>query len=301
MNITGAVTFHTFSGVLLRPYGDKADDTMPAEDLWTFQKIGDKGKEITGYPAASVFHEFRYHPKEVIGGVFDDWVYEHLGAYAWTVELWAPQRQAGVAEYKYIDWFRDHPHEEDVKMLEWSDKSLNGKGYADWRPFQHPQLGAVEIGGWDREYAFRNPPPQYLEKEVEPLADWVIWQAALAPRLRIDQVAIEGGRVRVSIQNVGWLSTHVTKQALKMKMCRGVVAEVSRINGSSEAWLISGKLREEGPQLEGGNSLGAAASMSWGSLGNEDRTVFEWVLASGEYEMTFRHDRAGTIRQRVTI
>ena len=39
-NITGAVLFHTYSGVLLRPYSHRADDTLPAEDLWTYQKLG---------------------------------------------------------------------------------------------------------------------------------------------------------------------------------------------------------------------------------------------------------------------
>jgi murein tripeptide amidase MpaA len=67
-NITGGITFHTYSGVLLRPYGTKSDDALPAEDLWTFKKIGEKGTELTGYPAISVFHDFKYHPKEVMTG-----------------------------------------------------------------------------------------------------------------------------------------------------------------------------------------------------------------------------------------
>ncbi|MEQ1882325.1 MAG: M14 family metallopeptidase, partial [Burkholderiales bacterium] len=82
-NITGACSFHTFSGVLLRPYSHLADDQMPAEDLWTYRTIGAKGTELTGYPAVSVFHDFRYHPKEVITGDFDSWMYEHRGVYAW--------------------------------------------------------------------------------------------------------------------------------------------------------------------------------------------------------------------------
>ena len=71
---------------------------MPAEDLRIFKAIGDKGTELTGYPNISVFHDFKYHPKEVITGVFDDWMYDHLGVYAWTVEIWSPQRQAGLTE-----------------------------------------------------------------------------------------------------------------------------------------------------------------------------------------------------------
>ena len=58
-NITGAIAFHTFSGVLLRPYSHLSDDEFPVNDLRTYQRIGEKGTEITEYPAVSVFHEFR--------------------------------------------------------------------------------------------------------------------------------------------------------------------------------------------------------------------------------------------------
>ena len=86
-NITGGVTFHTWSGVLLRPFSGHPDVDMAAEDLWVFKAQGAKGTELTGYPAISTFEEFRYHPKEVTTGGFD-WIYDHLGLYKWTVEIW---------------------------------------------------------------------------------------------------------------------------------------------------------------------------------------------------------------------
>lgn len=306
-NISGAVCFHTFSGVHLRPPSRMPDDDIPAEDLWAYKAIGDKGLEMTGYPAISNYHEFRYHPKEVITGVFDDWAYEHRGAFAWTTEIWSPQRQAGITDYKYIDWFREHPHEDDVKMLKWSDEKLGGLGHIDWQEFDHPQLGKVEIGGWDREYAFRNPPLQYLEKEIAPLSDWVIWQAALAPRLAIREVKIEGMRIRIAVENVGWLPTYVSKIALQRKLCRGIVGEISRageaVGGPTEpTWLAGGKLRQDAGQLEGYSHLGSAASMSWGALGNENLTVIEWVVAEpGSYDIAIKHERAGTIRTTVQV
>ena len=70
---------------------------MNAEDLWHYRRAGDKGTELTGYPAISVYEEFRYHPKQVIGGVFD-WVYDHLGMFSWVVEIWSPMREAGITE-----------------------------------------------------------------------------------------------------------------------------------------------------------------------------------------------------------
>ena len=99
-----------------------------------------KGTELTGYPAISVYEEFRYHPKQVIGGVFD-WVYDHLGMFSWVVEIWSPMREAGIKNYKYIDWFRDHPIEDDLKLYRWNVDKLGGIAHIAWKPFDHPQLG----------------------------------------------------------------------------------------------------------------------------------------------------------------
>jgi murein tripeptide amidase MpaA len=307
-NICGGVTFHTFSGVHLRPPSRHGDDDIPSEDLWNFQKIGDKGFEMTGYPAISVYHEFRYHPKEVITGVFDDWMYEHRGVFAWTTEIWSPQRQAGITDYKYIDWFREHPFEHDLALLKWSDEKLDGKGYNPWTPFEHPQLGQVEIGGWDIAHAWRNPPPQFLEAEVCPLGDWVIWQASLSPRLELLRTDVQdlgnGVRsVRVAVQNKGWLPTNVTKIGADRKLCRGVTAEIACAGspcggpGSSKPdWLVSGKLRQEAGQLAGWSHV--AAGGVFGTIdGTDDVAVFEWVVkGEGPFEVTARHERAGAVR-----
>jgi len=87
-NIGAAVGFHTHSGVILRPMGTQSDSDMTPEDLWMIKRISDIGSKLTGYPAVSIFHDFKYHPKEVITGT-QDWVYEHLGALFWTVEVQA--------------------------------------------------------------------------------------------------------------------------------------------------------------------------------------------------------------------
>ncbi|MFY9232981.1 MAG: M14 family metallopeptidase [Fimbriimonadaceae bacterium] len=325
-NICGGVTFHTFSGVHLRSPSRKPDEEIPAEDLWAFQKIGDKGKELTGYPAISNYHEFRYHPKEVITGVFDDWMYEHRGVFCWTTEIWSPQRQAGITDYKYIEWFRDHPFEHDVQLMTWSDEKLNGKGYIDWYPFDHPQLGEVELGGWDSIYAFRNPPPEFLEAEIAPHSDWVIWQALASPKLEsrelrvekvssLEQASIEHGqqdeelhRIRFAVHNTGWLPTNVSKIALDNKLCRGVIAEITRngeplsTTGSEEPrWLIGGKLRQEAGQLVGWNHV-TAGGFGWQANATDDVAVFEWVVRGrGSFDLVAKHERAGTVCERIVL
>jgi murein tripeptide amidase MpaA len=304
-NITGGIAFHTYSGVLLRPFSTHPDDDMPAEDLWTFQKIGQQGKEITGYPAVSVYHDFRYHPKEVITGALDDWLYDHVGVYSWTVEIWSPQRQAGIAEYKFIDWYREHPFADDLQMLAWSDDKLGGQGYVDWYPFEHPQLGLVELGGWNSLLAYRNPPPQYLEQELALFPRWLLWHLAISPRLDLlDASATPLGdgayKVRLVVQNSGWLPTYVTKKAMQRKAVRGVVAEIELPDGAT---LATGKVREELGQLEGRAYL-TAAPLGWTANTTDDRLKVEWVVLApqgGEVRLLARHARAGVVRAELSL
>ncbi|MFM7321470.1 MAG: M14 family metallopeptidase [Armatimonadota bacterium] len=314
-NVCHALTFHTYSGVLLRPYGTQPDDAMPAEDLWTFEEIGRKGTETTGYPAISVFHDFKYHPKEVITGVFDDWCYDHLGMFAWTVEIWSPHREAGIVEgfskgtaqgaFRFTKWGRHHDGGDDLKLLHWADRELEGKGYHEWRPFEHPQLGPVEIGGWDALAAFRNPPPRFLEREIKPFAEWVIWQALSTPLLEMESTIVETiapGRVRVRARarNTGWLPTYLTRKALERKVVRGVIAEIALPEGAA---LVSGKPRVELRQLEGFHLKGPANS-GYAADTTEDRLQVEWIVdapAGARIDIVLRHDRAGLRRSTVVV
>ncbi|MGD2041119.1 MAG: M14 family metallopeptidase, partial [Anaerolineae bacterium] len=300
-NICGGVAFHTMSGALLRPYGDQPDEKMPAEDLWTYEKIGEKGTGLTGYPAISVYHDFRYHPDRVITGVFNDWLYDHLGLFAWVVEIWNPQKQAGIEEIKFIEWEREHPLEDDLKLLQWSDEVLDGQGYVDWYPFDHPQLGPVELGGWDWLYALKNPPPHLLEKEIAPFADWLIWHLLISPCLELYQAGVTSlgdgvYRVQLVVHNTGWLPTYITKRALEKKTMRGVICEIEL---PADAVLETGKPREDLGQLEGRAYKPTTHFGYYPSDVTADRAKVEWVVRApqgGQVTVTARHERAGTIR-----
>ncbi|HEX2994367.1 MAG TPA: M14 family metallopeptidase [Anaerolineales bacterium] len=303
-NITGTISFHTMSGVLLRPYDDRSDDEFPTEDLWTYQKIGDKGTELTCYPNVSVFHDFKYHPKQVITGGFDTWAYEHMGLFSWTVEFWSPMRQAGIEKFKFMDWYREHPIEDDFKLLKWNDEVLKGKGYVDWYAYKHPQLGRVELGGWDYFNMWTNPPLEFLEKEISAFPDWIVWHALISPRLvlretRVTSLGADSYRVRLVVQNEGWLPTYVTKKALERKVTRGVIAEIALPNGAS---LQSGKAREELGELEGRAYKPISPDETEEST--TERVKVEWVVKAKKgtkIQLIARHCRAGVVRADVIL
>jgi murein tripeptide amidase MpaA len=303
-NITGTISFHTMSGVLLRPYDDRPDDDFPTDDLWTYQKIGEKGTEITSYPNVSVFHDFKYHPKQAIAGGFDTWTYDHVGVFSWTVEFWSPMKQAGIEKFKFIEWYREHPIEDDFKLLKWNDEVLKGKGYVNWYPYKHPQLGRVELGGWDSMNMWTNPPLEFLEKEISPFPDWIVWHALISPKLvlwetKVTSLGVDSFRVRLVVQNEGWLPTYVTKKALEKKMTRGVIAEITLPKGAS---LELGKQREELGELEGRAYKPVNPDES--DEGTSDRVKVEWVVKAkkgSKVKLSAKHDRAGVVKVDVVL
>lgn len=307
-NICGGITFHSYSGALLRPSSYHADEDFPAEDLWTYQAIGEQGSALTGYPAVSVYHDFRYHPKEIITGALDDWLYDHRGVFAWTVEIWSPQRQAGIQNFKLFDWYRKHSHEDDLALLRWSDRALQGRGYVDWYPVHHPELGDIELGGWDCLYTFWNPPPTLLEREISIFPKWVIWHCLISPRLELLEVGARRlgentYRVRLAVQNTGWLPSYISKQALKKELCRGVLVELTLPDG---AQLEAGSLRQDLGHLEGRAYKNCSPTGWAGFVADDttDRAKAEWVVRAKPgtlIKCAAWHDRAGRIEKVIAL
>ena len=305
-NITGYSITTRFSGVHLRPYSAHPDDDFPTYDLRTYRLIGARGTELTGYPAVSVFHDFKYDLKDTISGAADDWMYDHRGVYAWTTEFWSPMRTAGITDFHLIEWMREHPLADDLKLLAWVDANLPaGEGYIPWYPFDHPQLGPVELGGIDFLRYFGNPPAAFLEKEVAPHADFAVFHLLISPLLRFRDVTADGigggaWLVRAVVENTGWLPTNVTEKAVERKAVRALELSIELPDGAK---LVGGERKVEAGQLTG---RALRRSLYW--WGNDDATTdrakVEWVVeapAGSTVTVTAKHERAGTVRTNLRL
>lgn len=304
-NIGAAVSFHTHSGVILRPMGTQSDTDMTPEDLWLIKRLSDIGTELTGYPSVSIFHDFKYHPKEVITGT-QDWLYEHLGALFWTVEIWAPNKEAGIKDYDWIHWYRDHPPEDDLKLLKWSDEQCAGLAHVDWYPFEHPQLGPVELGGWDRLNFWRNPPPHLREREAARFPKWLTQIGLTLPKLELlhataEPLGDERWRVRLAVANAGYLPSHVTKRAVERKTSRPCVFELDL---PETATLEMGARRIEGPHLDGHAAKQSLQAFLPSKELTADRAQAEWVVKAPVgtlLQLSAHAGRAGRVRASVKL
>jgi murein tripeptide amidase MpaA len=304
-NITGHIAYHTFSGAHLRPYAGYADEHFPPTDLRAYKLIGKEGTKLTGYPAVSVFHDFKYEPNTSIKGSAHDWLYDHVGVFSWTTEFWSPQRRAGIEDYHFIEWLRDHSPDDDLRLLRWADREVGPAAYVDWYAYEHPQLGEVELGGWDVMACWGNVPFKFLEEEIAPHADWALWHLLVSPRLEVRSLDMEElgeGRffVRLVLENTGWLSTYVTQKALDRSSVRPLEVELTLPEG---ARIVAGEVRTEAGQLEGRVHLRSA--LWWGTdQGTSDRTKLEWVVEApdgGTLGIEARHQRAGVVRRELDL
>jgi hypothetical protein len=102
--------------------------------------------------------------------------------------------------------------------MQWNDDALHGKGYVDWYPYDHPQLGQGRDRRLEQDLRDHNPPSHLLKRSSEKFPKWIIWQALLSPKMECVHAGAEAlgndtYRVRLVVQNTGWLPSYVSKEA----------------------------------------------------------------------------------------
>ncbi|MGH9133754.1 MAG: carboxypeptidase, partial [Ilumatobacteraceae bacterium] len=278
----------------LRPSSMAADSTLPPGDVWVWKQLAERGTALTGYTSHSVFEDFTWDPKVTMSGAADDWTYDHLGVFGWTTEYWDVVHAATGHKQSTHFWYLGPSDDEALAVLRWCDANHPG-GHVDWYPFDHPQLGAVELGGWDDLSVWTNPPPHLLRAEVTPHAEFAVFQALCSPRLEIRHTSVtrlgaDQWRVEVGLANTGWLPTDVSERARKEKLVRPIVAELT---GDGVKVLDKPARREVG-QLEGR----AAMRFSRSHDGTPDRLLVAWTVeatAGAIANVVAKHDRSGQV------
>jgi murein tripeptide amidase MpaA len=289
-NICGLHSLHTGMESIIRPPATQTDKEMPAEDLSRALEIGHLGVDITGY----VLFSYRHLNDDiyVAHGDFATWTYEQLGLLVFCDELWDVRARSGkdYVELNKMNKERDLKGLEEVEAaaLKWNDDVLQGEGFIDWQPFDHPQLGPVEIGGWKRILR-NNAPTQLLEETCEKMSRFLIAHAQAAPKLRAEMHQIEAigdnvYRISIAVRNDGYLPTNVTQQAIKMNQARPIEA---RIHLNKKDTLLMGDAKQEIGQLSG---YGGRRKVEW--------TVRFETTPTGTIEISSK--RAGTVHLNIS-
>ncbi|NNF98187.1 MAG: hypothetical protein HKM93_02325 [Desulfobacteraceae bacterium] len=248
-NIAGAMSYHTNGGVILRPFSAHPDSAFPSGDMNLYKALGAMGTEETGYPLISTFEDFTpVGSLDVVrGGTLSDFTYEELGIPTFCTELWNVYREAGAEVGHYLTGPKSE--ETMLKVLQWVDENVPD-GFRTWRSIKHPQLGQVDIGGWNRLLATRNPPGKLIEKEAEPHARFAIRLASTLPKVNVVAVKAECVstgiyKVQAIVENNGYMATNLTRMGIDNEASLPVTAVLKSVSGDGVD-MLDGAIRELG-------------------------------------------------------
>jgi Zinc carboxypeptidase len=306
-NIMAWLNLHTFGGVLIRPLGDQPDSKMNRGDLAIFEQVEAWMTAHTGYAVVSGFHEFLYEPDKPLHGDLIDFAYYQRGALAYVVELWDLFQQLGIERKKpFVDHYSRFTRE-NVRALADFDRQHNaGRIFKRWRKVQHPQLGEVEVGGYDPRVGIWNPPYERLPETCAAQSAAFLRAASLLPRLALEVVSQAHSeahtRVELRIVNRGYLASCGMPSARTLPVAEPLRLSL-RTEGDARLIAPSQHVIEIG-HLDGwGNGLhgGPSTFSPWTRGNGHERFVTVVVHGSGTLQVELASSRVGTLTASVAV
>jgi Zinc carboxypeptidase len=165
-------------------------------------------------------------------GALSEWAYQQFGVIGLSSRLWSrPEGLPGGPSPM---------GEGDARWLDWNDKVMNGSAFVPFHTFDHPTLGAVEIGGWKPGVRL-NPPIEQVAAIVDGQFAFLKDLAGRLPSLSIKEAKAEakgGGifEIKATIENNGTLPTALA-QGLTTRKAPPVLVKL----GVGNAKLLSGR------------------------------------------------------------
>jgi hypothetical protein len=225
---------------MLRPPSTGGDSDLDAGDVATMHEIAEIGSQKTGFPIVPVvkYHFRRPGSRDVnLRGHFHNFGYQHLGLFVFEFELGTQVNSAGIPTDEIFDTRNQAEYEAVMRrVLAWWD--ANGQPYPlfkPWESFMHPQLGAVEIGGFLPRH-MAGPTLQEMRDISARTYEFTLEHAAYHPSVvpetpTVDRVGEGVYRVRLRVANRGQLPTHVSNRGRGLRRLKPVRVEVSWESG----------------------------------------------------------------------
>lgn len=293
------LNLHTFGGVMIRPLGDKPDNKMDQTDLAMYRQVEAWMTEHTGYATVSSFHEFLYEPDKPLHGDLIDWAYCQRGCLAYVVELWDLFTQLGIERKKpFVDHYVKLERKDFLALWKMDREVNQGRIFKVWRTAQHPQLGEVEVGGFDGRVGVSNPPYQKLAATCAAQSAAFLRVAALVPRVSLEVVKTEDlgdshTRLELRVLNSGYLGTCGLSSARNLPHAEPLRLSVEggnfRIVAPAETVIDIGHLDGWGTGLHHGMSI----FMPWTRGNVSEKTVSLVVQGAGALKLKLGSCRIG--------
>ncbi|MBN1924715.1 MAG: hypothetical protein JW798_02660 [Prolixibacteraceae bacterium] len=200
-NIIMVWAFHNFGGMFLRsPSNDEKE--IPRQDIEAYDLLGTNAEKIV--PGYKYMPSYDLYPTY---GDFGEFTYNLAGAFTFVGELFQNDNESFNKEAKAAEDKETMEYE----RLKFNDYLAHGELYKEWKPFNHPVYGEIEIGGWVK-MSSRLPHPFMLPELVHRNASAVIYSAGQLPEVEMEVFETEKTgkglyKIRIRLRNKKGLPT----------------------------------------------------------------------------------------------
>ncbi len=284
-NIAAAQSYHNNGGMILRGPGAPQDEYRP-QDVAVFDELGRTGERILpGYRYMTVWKDLY-----IVWGGELDWFYGGRGIVTFSNELWTgfklwerPDTNTNPARNSAHDFNR---------LL------LFGDAFSEWKPFKHPTLGDVEIGGFKKTWG-RLEPGFLLQAEAHRNMAFTLYQAWEMPQVQVDSItsrSLGNGLTEVlaTVSNIRLIPTH-TQQDVENRITPPDVVTftgapvVASFRVTNATTGIGVEYVEHPDRIELNNIPGRGSiTLKWIVRGNGPYTVKVESVKGGTHQLTRR-------------
>jgi hypothetical protein len=291
-NIAGVQSYHNNGGMILRGPGAEWQGEYPRQDVSVYDELGEQGERMLPYYRYLVIWSGLY----TVHGGFIDWTNDGLGILSFSNELWNGNQYFNSPELQAQQEQPGSPINNRVAQYFFDDHLEFGDQFVDWQAFEHPQFGAVEMGGWKKTVG--RVPPRFMNEELcHRNMAFSLYQADEMPLMKSGETTVEaigGGvyRVRVDFTNSRLTPTIMAKAADNNVMRPDLITvDGTGIEIISAGW-VGNKFRPGATDLIDQHDLERIMVRN-GHPGRATRTLEYIVRGTGDMTVTYDSLKGG--------
>lgn len=298
-NIAGVQAYHNTGGMILRGPGAESLGEYPASDVRFYDELGKNGERMLPFYRYIVIWSGLY----TVHGGFIDWTSDGLGMISFSNELWNGRQQYFTSpELQKQTQDPDSPISRSTGGFFFDDYLEFGDQYVDWKEFDHPDYGKVEMGGRWKKTRGRIPPKFMNEELCHRNMSFTLYQADEMPMMKMGDYKVEKigknvFRVWVEFSNPKVAPTITEKAAQNNVVRPDLLSLEGNVEIISASWINDTKtfdylkpITQEIDQHDLNRIM-----IRNGHQGKTSRTIQYLVKGSGKVTVKYDSMKGGTV------
>lgn len=303
-NIAGAQAYHNSGGMILRGPGTSDAGEYPSADVKAYDELGKNGERMLPFYRYIVLWSGLYP----VHGGFLDWTNDGLGIITFSNELWSGTQYYTSPDLQKQTKDPNGPISRSTGRYFFDDHLEFGNEFVDWKEFDHPEYGKVEMGGRWKKTLGRLPPRFMNEELCHRNMAFTLYQADEMPKMEMGETSVKKigkntYQVWVDFVNPKVVATIIERAAKNNVVRPDLITLEGKVEIISASWIRSKetqKYTNSVTNLIDQEQLNRLMIRN-GHPGKTTRTLQYLLKGSGNISVTYDSVKGGTISTDIVL